>query len=215
MASISRKKNIFGRRRDTPKRLWAGVLWGFVAVVAGLFLGAGFLFYKEMPKTVPAVDALEGSRGVVVFTGGQGRVQAGFEVLEKFRGAEHLLISGVNPNTTREEMLRHGNLEDANAKFPGQLELDYRGQTTFGNIAQTRTWAAKNNLERVVLVTSSYHVPRAQLLLKERMPELGVVVYPVFSEGVTWRVMAVEYLKYTAVRLNAALGGLFFGDGLE
>lgn len=225
MSNIAKKKNIFGRRRKTGSRVVRGLIGGVVAVVLGVFVGTGFLYVQAMPESPTPAEALEGSRaqdnreqgnrGVVVFTGGQGRVEAGFDVLDKFDGVAYLLISGVNPSTTRAEMFKHNNLSPPPENFSGQIELDYRGQTTFGNIAQTEAWAKKHNLQQVVLVTSSYHVPRAALLLKQRLPGVDVVVYPVVPEAVGWRVLLAEYLKYSAVRLNAALGGLFFADALE
>ena len=210
MSNITKKKRIFGRQKQARSRFATGIIGGLIAVVLGVLIGLGFDYSQKIPTQAPSPAVLEGSRGVVVFTGGQGRVQTGFEILQTFKGAEYLLISGVNPKTSRTEMLRHGGVEAANEKFAGQLELDYRGQTTFGNIAQTKSWAEKHNLSRVVLVTSSYHIPRAELLLKERLAGVEVLTYPVFPQDAGWRVWVAEYLKYVAVRFDMALGGLFF-----
>ena len=237
MSSITKKKNIFSRRPRTGARFRMGLLFGVVAVVLGVFLGVGFLFFQHMPDSKPAHEALlaeqeleqsgekageharekagETKRGVVVFTGGQGRVEAGFDVLEKFSGIKYLLISGVNPQTTQQEVLKNSGLRDDGTGFSGELSLDYQGQTTFGNIAQTSAWVDDNNLTHIILVTSSYHVPRAKLLLQQKLPETGVTVYPVFPENVSWRVLAEEYLKYAAVHLNNLMGGIFFREKLK
>ena len=229
MSSKIKKKNIFNRRRSTGARFRMGLLFGIVAVVLGGFLGFGFLFFQHMPDSKPPHEALlakqefekagekagQIKRGVVVFTGGQGRVEAGFDVLEKFSGIKYLLISGVNPQTTQQEVLKNSGLRDDGTGFSGELTLDYQGQTTFGNIAQTGAWVEGNNLSHIILVTSSYHVPRAELLLQQRLPEAHVTVYPVFPKNVSWRVLAEEYLKYAAVQLNSLMGGIFFREKLK
>ena len=232
MNTTTKKKNMFNQRYRHSRRLRMGVLFAVISAICGIFLGMGILFLQNMPDAKPGHDDLLATpkktlkkeseqksgqikRGVVVFTGGQGRVQAGFEVLQKFSSIGHLLISGVNPQTKQYEVLQHSGLDDDGAGFSGQLALDYKGQTTFGNITQTGVWAKKNNLSHVILVTSSYHIPRAKLLLQQKLPEVTVTIYPVFSQDVKWRVLAKEYLKYMAVHLNNLMGGIFFREKLK
>ena len=98
------------------------VTWisGAVAV-ALLAFGAGFVAFARtvasyVPGPAPRADA------IVVLTGGELRLSAAALLLKEGRGAR-LLISGVNPHTSREDLRRLSGLPDR--LFSARVDIDY------------------------------------------------------------------------------------------
>jgi len=81
--------------------------------------------------------------------------------------------------------------------------------STYGNAAETADWAALHHIHALIVVTAGYHMPRALVELRDRMP--GVVFYPVtvqppgmrsISDVGTWRLLVEEYSKFLAAELG-------------
>ncbi len=194
--NIGKKKRIFGRRNTKPTRLFLGVVWGGIAVALGVFIGGFVGFYREIPWDEPFVCS-QNHQGIVVFTGGQNRVMTGFELSEKFPSVKHILISGVNPKSPRKDVLA----SDVEG-FAGSIDLDYESRTTYGNVMQTQVWVKKYNLERILVVTSNYHVPRSRVLLSSYTPQAEVEFYPVLSDNASLGFLINEFVKYLIVSLG-------------
>ncbi|WP_209017521.1 YdcF family protein [Roseibium aggregatum] len=188
----------------------------FVAVVVALMAGAvgQFVFFAhkiasaKVPETANA-DA------IVVLTGGHARVNEAIRLLEEGR-ANRLLISGVHPGTTREQLAvvtsSHKPLEK------GSVDLDRVALNTAGNAAETASWVRKNGFSSLLLVTSAYHLPRAEAELSGALPDVMLISYPVFSkdlkldawykEPATMRLLIREYVKYIVARLRITVMGV-------
>lgn len=197
------KKPIFARRRSSPSRLLLGAMWASLAVLCGLLLGAFFGFYQNVREQQPQLVATSNYQGVAVFTGGQNRIQTGFDILEGFPNVKYVLISGVNPNSSREKLLQSF-LPEGGA-FAGSVQLDYEARTTYGNVLQTKQWAEENKLKRVIIVTSNYHVPRAKMLADLYLDGLDVSFYPVVADKIGLRLLISEFLKYQVVAFGGRL----------
>jgi uncharacterized SAM-binding protein YcdF (DUF218 family) len=122
--------------------------------------------------------------------------------------ARRLLISGVNPTVTRPELA---------ALWPGDpdlfdccVDLGLEAQTTDGNAAELGDWTRAHGFTSLILVTSDFHMPRALLLARDRLPGVEITPYPVASgllgPGGTpssvagWRRLNAEYAKFLAAR---------------
>ncbi|HVL70667.1 MAG TPA: YdcF family protein [Beijerinckiaceae bacterium] len=168
---------------------------GFVAFVGAIER------YERTP--VARADAM------VVLTGGSQRVSDAVELLAKGY-AGRLLITGVNERTTREEIARSN---------PGQKELfaccvdlDYRARNTIGNAIETRRWLRDHSFDSVIVVTSSYHMPRTLVEFENALPAVTKVPHAVVSDAVqidgwwrspgTARLLASEYAKFLIVWLR-------------
>ena len=181
-----------------------------VAVLLGL--AAGFVMFARavagyLPSSVaPRAD------GIVVLTGGDLRLLAGGRLLKEGRAAR-LLISGVNPQATRQDLRRLSGLSER--LFAARVDIDY-AHTTIDNAEKTRDWAAAKGFKKLIVVTSSYHMPRSLTELSRAMPDVTLVPYPVipgrfkatewWSDGFTARVLLAEYAKLlpSAARYSAA-----------
>lgn len=167
-----------------------------LAMLFFLLLGVGYKHFLDMIPPVPT--AIEDVDGVVVFTGGKQRVGTGAQLMAQgFSGP--VLVTGVYPGLSVPELFEPLGLDEEQFS---QIDLDYEALATADNVMETRAWARKYGLQRILLVTSAYHVPRSLLLFEQLAPRVQVVAYPVPSQEGHVRIFLLEYVKYLAVRLG-------------
>jgi uncharacterized SAM-binding protein YcdF (DUF218 family) len=182
----------------------------FFAALMAAGLAFGFVIFATSVMRDP-LGGTDTADGIVVLTGGDNRIVEGARLLRENRG-KRLLISGVNRRTTREDVQRISGLD--HKAFTCCVDLGYDALDTVGNADETRTWANSNNYKKLIVVTSSYHMPRGLAELSLAMPDKTLIPHAVtprnFPEGGWWlhvattRVLLSEYLKYlpAAARLK-------------
>ncbi|MBX3522481.1 MAG: YdcF family protein [Xanthobacteraceae bacterium] len=184
------------------------LLWSFSgAVIAGLI--AGFVVYL---KEIPSVETrtTRGADGIVVLTGGAQRMADAIELLAQSRG-KRLLVSGVNPITTTDELKKQ--IPDFARLSECCIDLGHEAQNTLGNAVETAGWAKKHGFKSLLIVTSAWHMPRALVELEHETDGIELIPYPVFTERMreqswwstpqTVRLLVFEYLKYLAALVRA------------
>lgn len=191
-----------GRRRTT---LWSLLRWGgLVAFAAVVMFGIGLLtFVSRIERVQPRSDVR--ADAIVVLTGGDSRVTEAVRLLAAGYG-RRLLISGVHPKTTG-AMLRRLNPEASNL-FDCCIDLDRNARDTIENANETRRWLSRQGFNSVIVVTSSYHMPRGLVELRRALPDLKLIPYPVappklplkewWAHPGTLRLLAGEFVKYLA-----------------
>jgi uncharacterized SAM-binding protein YcdF (DUF218 family) len=183
-------------------------------LIATAALAIGFLAFAN---SLPRVEVqLNGSAdGIVVLTGGASRIVDAVELLAAQRG-KRLLISGVNPSTTRTELIRKN--PEFERTLVGRIDLGRAATNTIGNAMETGNWVRANKFRSLIVVTSGWHMPRALIEIAHELPDVKLMPYPVVSDrmrdepwwsnSATVRLLAVEYVKYLAtfarVRFNPA-----------
>ncbi|HUZ66784.1 MAG TPA: YdcF family protein [Beijerinckiaceae bacterium] len=208
--------NIDGTRPPEPRALRRrhsiARLIGALAVLAATALLAGFVaFSANLPKADHGVS--ESAQGIVALTGDAARVRDAVALLAAGR-ARRLLITGVNRKTTRPEIA---------AETPGFrylfkccIDLGYEAVNTLGNAAEARQWAQREGFRRsLIIVTSTYHMPRALAEMSAAMPGVDLIPYPVATpllSARTWwrdpqslRLLGREYVKYLIAVARMAL----------
>ena len=182
--------------------------WIVLAVV-GIYVLGFVAFVTSLPKTP---HDLRHVQGIVTLTGGNARVDSAVALFEKGVG-ERLLISGVNPQTTKAELkiLSHGK-----TRFDCCADLGYAAEDTFGNAKEAAAWARFHHYSRLLVVTARYHMPRSLSEFQALMPDATLIPYPVDPESIHlegwWhnpralRVLHGEYAKYLAVTVLTAFG---------
>jgi len=189
-------------RRSLARRLLVAGFWSFIAILIVGFLGfLGFVYSLDRFEQPPETRA----DGIVAMTGGAQRIGDAIDLLAKGY-AKRLLISGVNENTSRDQIARLN---------PGQrrlfdccVDLDYRARNTIGNAIETRRWAEANGFDTIIVVTSNYHMPRTLVELEHALPNLQKIPYPVaatidphewWHKPAVARIVFTEYVKFLAV----------------
>lgn len=173
-----------------------------LAILAGLFV-FGFVVFGTVSTRITEPDTRVRGDGIVVLTGGQARIQAAAELLRSGR-AQRLLISGVNENTNRADLLLLSGLPKDT--FSCCVDLGYQARNTAGNASEARAWAAMHDFNRLIIVTSAYHMPRSLMELGRVMPGITLVPYTVMPDilrarrwwlhQTTTKVLFSEYLKF-------------------
>jgi uncharacterized SAM-binding protein YcdF (DUF218 family) len=192
-------------------------LWRLAAAAALLpaALVAGFIaFVACVPTEPPTPPAAPPGAGIVVLTGGAGRVSEGLRLLAAEPSAR-LLVSGVHQAATLAELERPEGI--APTALAGRITLGRRAASTRGNAEEAAQWAREHGIGTLVVVTAGYHMPRALLMLRRALPEARLIPHPVtpapFREPHWWlrpgmlRLVGGEYVK-----LLGALVGLAPAD---
>jgi uncharacterized SAM-binding protein YcdF (DUF218 family) len=189
------------RRRMTSVIVKLAVLGG-IALVIGFFA-----FIWLLPNEQVALD--QNADGIVVLTGGDSRVTDALELLASGH-SKRLLITGVNTGTTTTDIARQ--TVNYNKWLACCVDLDYEALNTLGNAVQARLWAEQHGFKSLIVVTSSYHMPRALAEIAHQLPDATLIPYPVVSDrlriepwwsnGATAKLVVSEYLKYLFVKLR-------------
>jgi uncharacterized SAM-binding protein YcdF (DUF218 family) len=196
-----------------PWRFWRNTFG--VLVVLGLAFAAGFFWFTGQ---VPGVGATfdHSADGIVALTGGRERIGDAVELLAAGRG-KRLLITGVHPSTRAEELSRFVPPR-YNAMFTCCIDLDRSAMNTIGNAIETRRWARQRGFRSLLIVTSSYHMPRALAEVAHQLPDVRLVPFPVVTEkqrtepwwsnSQSAKTLAIEYVKFLAavVRMRVIPG---------
>ena len=146
-----------------------GILWalGFASFMITIMV-------MTPPRVMSHVD------GIVVLTGGEDRVATGFDLLAHGIGDE-LLISGVHTSVTLPDLLRLA--PPIPASFACCITLGFQALDTAGNAVETAAWVKNKHINDILLVTASYHMPRAAVEMRRQMPNLRIIPYPVQPSG--------------------------------
>ena len=189
--------------------------WPLLIRLTGLalavFLGGFVIFVIAVSRYAPPGG--EKADGIVVLTGGEHRIAEAVRLLAAGR-AERLLISGVNRRTSRAKLRRL--TRQGRELFDCCIDIGYEARDTRGNASETRAWAKRWKFSSLIIVTSSYHMPRSLVELGRVLPRATLIAHPVvprkfrvaswWSEPRTARLLFTEYMKFlpSAARFGAA-----------
>lgn len=181
---------------------WIGFLTMTASVLGAVALVAGFgLFVGNLPAEESTLNRK--ADGIVVLTGAASRIPDAIELLAAGHG-QRLLITGVHRNTSAREIAR---LTPLYARvFACCVDLDRSALNTLGNAIEAKRWVTERGFHSLIVVTSSYHMPRAMVELERQLPDVALIPFPVISEKIksepwwastgTTRLLFSEYLKY-------------------
>ena len=140
----------------------------------------GFIFFIKKINNFNTPNPLPKADGIVVWTGkGGGRLEAGAHLLLKKKG-ERLLISGVNSEISLDEIKEIVAIPEKLSDCC--LDLDYEAKNTIGNAYETTAWAKALGFKHVILVTSAYHMPRAEIEMGAATSQIKVTPFPVLNQ---------------------------------
>ncbi len=162
----------------------------------------GFGFYIISLPDAPEPAGMSKSEAIVVLTGGSGRLGAGVRLMEE-KSANRMLISGVNPVVTADELTALTGAD--RSLFACCIDLDHASPDTAGNATESAKWARQHGFTSITLVTADYHMPRSLILFRNAMPEATIMAFAVDGD---WPLglLAKEYNKYLVTLGREAVG---------
>jgi len=177
---------------------------GIGVLVAALSLLAGFAYFVAQIPTQPQGPAARAD-GIVVLTGGASRIADAVHLLNDGH-AKRLLITGVNPGTSRDALKQQ--IPESHNLFDCCIDIGHSAMNTLGNAAEAKAWVNDLGFGSLIVVTSNYHLPRSLSEFARAMPDITLLAYPVvpesfreadwWSEREAWRMLFIEYAKYLA-----------------
>lgn len=213
----------------TPKNRWfsrRGRLRRFIRVTLLLcmvIIGAvfgGFLWFADSVASMRPPSATKAD-GIIVLTGGYLRIDQAVGLLRDGVG-KRLLISGVNPSTTRAQIRKM--TQSSADLFACCVDMGYQAVDTIGNASEAAKWIKDRGYASIVVVTNNYHMHRSLHELRSSSPNTRFIAYPVINSDLArtnWfanpdvvRTMIAEYIKFVAAATRD-LTGMGKGDGLR
>ena len=190
---------------DEVKRPVFTVMAAACCLLASAWL-AGFVWFVHGAIRADAGRAR--ADGIVVLTGGADRIATGLRLLQQGRGRV-LLISGVGHGAELPTLLRGTGIDPDG--LADRVTLGRSATSTTGNADETAVWVGERGLHSLLIVTASYHMPRALTELQRSLPDVRLIPVPVLppalrggSGPATWRLLAQEYTKWLAAQLGLA-----------
>lgn len=185
----------------------------FVILIAVALLVAGWDFSRFVARADRAVtpDPPIQAEAVASLTGASdARIISAVQLADSLDLP--LLISGVNVDTTPADIARVAKVDVD--KIDCCVTLGKAAASTEGNGDEVADWARRNKVDRIIVVTSEYHMERALFELKRAMPEGHFIPHAVMTTKVrpadwyrdtaTAKTLIEEWIKYRLAGLRTA-----------
>ena len=165
----------------------------FLSRAVALALIAYLLGYALFAVLLPRAGGGQRTDAIVVLTGGSGRLERGFSMLET-RAAPKMLISGVARTVRPKELAVAYDLDEQ--WFACCVTLGREAFDTRSNADEVANWVRRYRVRTIRLVTNDIHMPRARYELRKRIgTDLRIVTDAVPSEP-SFTALFLEYNKY-------------------
>ena len=162
-----------------------------------ILYGIGFALFG-VTIGEPADAGAAPTDGIVVITGGSGRIEHAVDMLAEGKG-RRLLVAGADPSVTKADLVRR--LGGRNRLVQCCVDLGSESVDTRSNAEETRRWLERRRFKSVRLITSDWHMRRARYEFRRELdPEFKVVPDAVRSEP-GFMTLFGEYNKYLLRRI--------------
>ncbi|WP_345115711.1 YdcF family protein [Bartonella jaculi] len=200
--------------RSKRTSLWHPCCWfryfpptALSLLIIVLFFCAGFVIFSERTERLQPPSPLPKADAIIVFTGGENRIETGLDLLQKRLGSR-LLISGVNTTTNLQRLKYSTHITPQ--LFTCCVDIGHEATNTKGNAEESAAWIKKHHYHTVYIVTHDYHMWRSLRELKYLMPEINFIAYPVKKNDTEStiqqinqiRILVFEYIKMIGVYIR-------------
>jgi uncharacterized SAM-binding protein YcdF (DUF218 family) len=166
--------------------------------LVGWALGfALFVILLPRPADLAKTDA------IVVPTGAQGRIARGTDLIAK-GAAKRMLITGVDRRVKPAELAE---AQQVSLRVMACcVDLGREASDTRSNGDETAAWVRRYNYKSIRLVTSDWHMRRAQFELKRAIGTDVTIVPDAVHSDASLAVLMREYNKYLFRRFAVLIG---------
>jgi len=162
-----------------------------------ILYGLGFaLFGVTLGK--PAKASTANTDGIVVITGGAGRIEHGVEILAEGKG-KRLLVAGADPSVTKADLVHR--LGGKKKLFQCCVDLGSESVDTRSNAEETLRWLQRRQFHSIRLITSDWHMRRARYEFRRVLGGKYVIVADAVRTQPGFMTLFGEYNKYLLRRM--------------
>ena len=136
--------------------------------------------------------------GIVVITGGAGRIEHGVEMLDAGKG-KRMLVAGADPSVTKADLVRR--LGGKRRLFDCCIDLGSESVDTRSNAEETRRWLERKGFKSVRLVTSDWHMRRARYEFRRALGKDYQILPDAVRTEPGFTTLFGEYNKYLLRRV--------------
>jgi uncharacterized SAM-binding protein YcdF (DUF218 family) len=189
----------------------------FVGIVILFFIileGIGFYDYANTSINYQANKFIPNETGmIVVLAGSSGRINTAYELMKE-RQVPILFVAGVYKSVSFDDLAREFKIDYNDRE---RVKIDNVSRTTVENAKVALQFAEENNIKTIVLVTSVYHIRRAEMIFNKIFEDQGAMIIPYaayttkleadswWSDYRTFMNLLDEYVKFQLYRI--ALSG--------
>jgi uncharacterized SAM-binding protein YcdF (DUF218 family) len=146
----------------------------------------------------PAAAGAKPTDGIVVITGGTGRIEHAVEMLAKGKG-KRLLVAGADPSVTKADLVHR--LGGRKRLVQCCVDLGSESVDTRSNAEETRRWLERQRFRSVRLITSDWHMRRARYEFRRELRQDYQVVPDAVRSEPGFMTLFGEYNKYLLRRV--------------
>ena len=161
------------------------------------------LGYAAFAVLLPKPAGNERTDAIVVLTGGSGRLERGFDLLEHGK-ARRMLISGVARTVRPNELAAVYHVDQR--LLDCCVSLGRESFDTRSNADEVAHWVDRRHVRSIRLVTNAIHMPRARYELRKRVGEDLVIVADAVPSEPDFGAIFMEYNKYLLGRIADLIG---------
>jgi uncharacterized SAM-binding protein YcdF (DUF218 family) len=168
--------------------------------LAALVWVLGFIWFM---LTLPGPADDRHTDAIVVPTGGAGRIDRGLALM-KAHAASRMLVTGVAPGVRPIDLAIE--YKTSPALFACCIDLGQDAVDTRSNAEETVAWVRQHGYHSVRLVTSDWHLRRAQLELTNALGKQATVIGDGVPGAPRLPLLIAEYHKYLLRRMALMTG---------
>jgi len=157
----------------------------------------GFALFGVTLGKPAATDAAR-TVGIVVITGGAGRIEHGVQILADGHG-QRLLVAGTDPAVTKADLIRR--LGGKRRLVQCCVDLGSESVDTRSNAEETKRWLERRQYKSLRLVTSDWHMRRARYEFRRVLGDDYRVVPDAVRTEPGFMTLFGEYNKYLLRRI--------------
>ena len=153
--------------------------------------------------SLPGAAGAERTDGIVVLTGGQGRLARGFELITQ-GSADRMLISGVDSAVRPEELAAEYRVPLALIRE--RVDLGRAATDTRTNGEEVAEWVRRHDMKSIRIVTNDWHMRRARKEISWRVDSRTEVIADGVPSPRSFGQLFLEYNKYLISPFGEQLG---------
>ena len=150
----------------------------FIGIVALFFIileGIGLYEYANSSISYQSNKFIPNNTGlIVVLAGSSGRINTAYELMKE-REVPVLFVAGVYKAVSFEALAKEFNIDYNDRE---RIKIDNASRTTVENAKVALQFAEENNIKTIVLVTSVYHIKRAEMIFNKVFEDQGAMIIP-------------------------------------